>query len=196
MTLRPDQQIIDSWIPDKARILDLGCGDGQLLTALQKRHITGYGIDNDNGYIAQCLATGVDVIHADLDQGLSQFQDKSMDIVILSQTLQAVKKPSLLLDEIMRVGKQAIIGFPNFGYWQCRLHLSLYGKMPVSTNLPAAWFDTPNIHLCTIKDFEQLCQQKQLTILKRSVVNHAHQDTLPIRLAANFFGEIALYHLQ
>ncbi len=196
MKLRVDLQIINSWIPAGSRVLDLGCGDGTLLAALQQHNVTGYGLEIGNSQITDCIQSGVNVIQADLDQGLAQFADQSFDFVILSQTLQAVKRPDFLLDEIIRVGKQAIIGFPNFGHWQCRTQLALGGKMPVSKTLPNAWFDTTNIHLCTIKDFEQMCSNKQVTIEKRSIVDHAHQNSLGIKLAPNLFGEIALYQIK
>ena len=193
MTLRVDLQIISDWIPDNAHVLDLGCGNGSLLKHLQQRNVTGYGLEIDNSKFSECIAGGVNVIQADLDEGLSQFGDQSFDFVILSQTLQAVKRPDFLLREIMRVGKQGIIGFPNFGHWQCRFQLGLRGKMPVSKNLPNAWFDTPNIHLCTLKDFEKLCGQYGFSVVNRSVVNHEHKDTLGIRLLPNLFGQIAVY---
>ncbi|WP_341232458.1 methionine biosynthesis protein MetW [uncultured Methylophaga sp.] len=193
MTLRVDLQIISDWIPDNAHVLDLGCGNGSLLKHLQQRNVTGYGLEIDNSKFSECIAGGVNVIQADLDEGLSQFGDQSFDFVILSQTLQAVKRPDFLLREIMRVGKQGIIGFPNFGHWHCRFQLGLRGKMPVSKNLPNAWFDTPNIHLCTLKDFEKLCDQYGFSVVNRSVVNHEHKDTLGIRLLPNLFGQIAVY---
>jgi methionine biosynthesis protein MetW len=196
MSLRPDLQIIVDWIPTGARVLDLGSGDGTLLTALQQHGVTGYGLEIDNSQIANCIKSGINVIQADLDQGLPQFADQSFDYVILSQTLQAVKRPDFLLDEIIRVGKQAIIGFPNFGYWQCRLQLAFNGQMPISKTLPNQWYDTANIHLCTINDFEQICTDKSIHIKQRSIVDHAHQDTLGIKMAPNLFGEIALYQIK
>ncbi len=195
MNLRIDLQIISDWIPDGSRILDLGCGNGSLLTHLQKRGITGYGIEYNNNNISDCIRAGVNVIQADLDQGLHQFMDRSFDFVVLSQTLQAVKRPDFLLQEIARVGKQGIIGFPNFGYWQCRLQLSLGGHMPVSCTLPNSWFDTPNIHLCTVKDFEKLCHNN-IMVISRSIVNHKHRDTIGTRLLPNLFGQIVLYRIQ
>lgn len=196
MKLRVDQQIISDWIPDGARVLDLGCGNGELLRHLQQRNISGYGLEIDNSRFADCIRAGVNVIQADLDEGLSQFSDQSFDFVILSQTLQAIQRPDFLLDEIVRVGRRGIIGFPNFGHWQCRLQLGLGGRMPVSRSLPNAWFETPNIHLCTIRDFEQLCSDHGVTILNRSIVNHEHKDTLGIRLLPNLFGQIAVYTVQ
>ncbi|MDT8371659.1 MAG: methionine biosynthesis protein MetW [Gammaproteobacteria bacterium] len=196
MSLRLDLQIISDWIPDGARVLDLGCDDGNLLNALQQRGVSGYGLEIDNSKFADCISGGGNVIQADLDQGLPQFADQSFDFVILSQTLQAINHPDFLLEEIVRVGKQGIIGFPNFGHWQCRVQLALGGHMPISRTLPNAWFNTPNIHLCTVQDFEQLCQNKAISILNRSIVNHAHKDTLGTRLLPNLFGQIALYQIK
>lgn len=196
MTLRVDLQIISDWIPEHARVLDLGCGNGALLKHLQQRHVSGYGLEIDNSKFTKCIEAGINVIQADLDEGLNQFADRSFDFVILSQTLQAVKRPDFLIKEIMRVGKQGIIGFPNFGHWQCRIQLGLGGKMPVSKSLPNAWFDTPNIHLCTLQDFEALCQQYGYNVINRSVVNHKHKDTLAIRLLPNLFGQTAVYLIQ
>ncbi|MTI64139.1 methionine biosynthesis protein MetW [Methylophaga sp.] len=194
--MRLDQQIISDWIPDGAKVLDLGCGNGALLNHLQERHITGYGLEIDNSKFADCIRAGINVLQADLDEGLSQFADQSFDFVILSQTLQAIKRPDFLLREIVRVGKKGIIGFPNFGHWQCRMQLALGGRMPVSKALPNAWYETPNIHLCTIKDFEQLCASNNLTVLNHSIVNHEHKDSLGIRLLPNLFGQIAVYLVQ
>ncbi|MFW5451342.1 MAG: methionine biosynthesis protein MetW [Methylophagaceae bacterium] len=196
MSLRTDLQIISDWIPEGARVLDLGCDDGTLLKHLQQRGISGYGLEIDNSKFADCINAGVNVIQADLDQGLPQFTDQSFDFVILSQTLQAIKRPDFLLEEIVRVGKQGIIGFPNFGHWQCRLQLALGGHMPLSRTLPNYWFNTPNIHLCTVQDFEKLCVDKNVAVLNRSIVNHAHKNTLATKVLPNLFGQIALYQIK
>jgi methionine biosynthesis protein MetW len=195
MSLRFDLQVISGWIPEHTRVLDLGCDDGALLKDLQRKNITGYGLEIDNRRFAQCIKSDVNVIQADLNDGLPQFADQSFDFVILSQTLQAIKRPDFLIDEILRVGKQAIIAFPNFGHWQCRLQLALGGHMPVSKTLPNPWYDTANIHLCTIQDFEQLCAEKTIRILNRCIVDHEHQDTLAIKLAPNLFGQMAIYQI-
>ena len=196
MSLRVDLQIISDWIPEGARVLDLGCDNGTLLNHLQQRGVSGYGLEIDNSKFSDCIDAGVNVIQADLDQGLPQFADQSFDFVILSQTLQAINRPDFLIEEIARVGKQGIIGFPNFGHWQCRLQLALGGHMPVSRTLPHDWFNSPNIHLCTVQDFEQLCTDKQMTVLNRSIVNHAHKNTLGTKLLPNLFGQIALYQIK
>lgn len=196
MKLRIDQQIISDWIPDGARILDLGCGNGTLLNHLQQRGITGYGLEIDNRRFADCIKAGVNVIQADLDEGLPQFADQSFDFVILSQTLQTIQRPDFLLQEIVRVGKKGIIGFPNFGHWHCRVQLALGGHMPVSKFLPDTWYSTPNIHFCTIQDFEALCKQHELDVLNRSVVNYEQTASMAIRLLPNLFGQIALYLVQ
>jgi methionine biosynthesis protein MetW len=193
MSLRVDLQIISDWIPDGATVLDLGCGNGTLLRHLQQRGVTGYGLEIDNAKFAECIDSGINVIQADLDDGLPQFTDQSFDFVILSQTLQAMKRPDFVLEEIVRVGRNGIIGFPNFGHWQCRLQLGLGGHMPVSKALPNVWFDTPNIHLCTINDFEQMCHNKSFHIADRSIANHQHKDSLGVRLLPNLFGQIAVY---
>ncbi|MGF1525929.1 MAG: methionine biosynthesis protein MetW, partial [Candidatus Competibacterales bacterium] len=166
---RPDLSIIETWVPDGARVLDLGCGDGTLLAHLQRRRgVTGYGLEIDPDQIQRCIQKGINVIHADLERGLADFADDAFDFVVVSQTLQAVHHTENLLDEMLRVGRQGIVTFPNFGLWRCRWQL-LWGHMPVVTTLPYAWYNTPNIHLFTIADFERLCRQKPIAILERRV---------------------------
>ncbi len=197
MTLRPDLEIIGEWIAPHSRVLDLGCGDGTLLSRLRAtRQVTGYGLEIDSANIVKCIKAGVNVIQTDLDAGLSDFDANSFDYVIMSQTLQAVYYPERLLDEMLRVGREGIVTFPNFGHWQCRLQLALGGHMPVSRTLPSEWYNTPNIHLCTLQDFERLCRKKGIAILERTVVDHAHRTSLGMRLWPNLLGEIALYRFQ
>jgi methionine biosynthesis protein MetW len=197
MSIRPDLEIIVPWITQQARVLDLGCGDGTLLEMLTKeRKATGYGLEINHKNILSCIRRRVNVIQTDLNAGLSGFDNNSFDYVIMAQTLQAIRRPDLLIDEMLRVGREAIITFPNFGHWRTRWHLSFQGKMPLTRSLPHSWYDTPNIHLCTIKDFEYLCSKKQIAIIKRTVVNVAHRRTLATRLFPNLLGEIALYHIK
>ncbi len=196
MNLRPDLQTISDWITDGARVLDLGCGNGALLCHLKQRGISGYGLELDNAKFVDCIKSRINVIQADLNNGLPQFSDHSFDFVILSQTLQAVNRPDFLLSEIVRVGRESVIGFPNFGHWQCRFQLACGGHMPVSKSLPNSWFGTPNIHFCTVHDFEKLCADMHINVLNRRIVNHIYKDTLATKLLPNLFGQIALYKVQ
>ena len=161
----------------------------------QKKNISGYGLELDQSKITKAITNGVNVIQQNLNDGLSNFSDNSFDTVIMTQALQAVKSPDLILDEMLRVGREAIITFPNFGYWQTRYYLSRYGRMPVSKTLTYSWYDTPNIHLCTCKDFENLCKNKGFRITQRSVVNNNHQEHWLIQLMPNLLGQIAIYRV-
>lgn len=194
--LRPDLALIQEWIRPGSRVLDLGCGDGSLLAALQEqRQVSGYGLEIDPENVATCVRSGVNVIQADIDAGLQQFQSGSFDYVLMTQALQALHHPERSLDEMLRIGRTAIVTFPNFGHWRARWSL-LRGRMPMSAILPQQWYETENIHLCTVRDFEELCALNGWQILRRSAVDHDHQDSALMRLAPNFFAQIALYMLR
>jgi methionine biosynthesis protein MetW len=175
--------------------LDLGCGDGTLLEHLRDtREVTGYGLEIDDDNIIRCIGRGVQVIKADLDAGLYDFFDEdSFDYVLMTQTLQAIQYPASLVDDMLRVGREGIVTFPNIGHWQSRLHLGLGGRMPITRALPSDWYDTPNIHLCSLRDFEDLCRKQRIRILQRTVVDYAHRASWGARLLPNLLGEIALY---
>jgi methionine biosynthesis protein MetW len=188
---RKDFEAISNWIEPNTSVLDLGCGDGSLLVNLQEtRNITGYGIENDDAGILQCVSNGVNVIQSNLESGLKEIDDGAFDYVILSQTLQAMKRTEAVIDEMLRVGREAIVTFPNFGYWKHRWQI-FNGRMPVSDNLPYQWYDTPNVHMCTVADFDAFCARKKLRVLSRLVMNHdREQPVLP-----NLLGTLALYRL-
>lgn len=195
--MRPDFAIIADWIEPGSRVLDLGCGDGTLLSYLgMNKNVSGYGVEIDDDDITQCIRAGVNVIHMDLNEGLSEFDEDSFDYVVLSLTLQAMQRPDLLLQEMMRVGSEGIVTFPNFGNWKSRIQLALGGKMPVTKSMPNEWYNTPNIHLCTIKDFEQLCRRLGFEILERRAVNHVHKTGLGLSLLPNLLGQVALYRFR
>ena len=194
--LRRDLAILSEWIKPGSRVLDLGCGDGKLLAHLaEQRQTHGYGIEIDVGKVAKCIEAGVNVIQGDIDEGLREFEDNSFDYVLLTQTLQALQRPDDVIDDILRVGRTAIVTFPNFGHWRVRMALAL-GRMPMTRSLPATWYDTPNIHLCTVADFEALCAERGWRIERRRLLNSQHLEGTSIRLLPNLFSEIAIYLLQ
>lgn len=187
---RPDFAAIAQWVQPGAHVLDLGCGDGTLLKYLrQARQVTGYGVEIDDRNVLACVNNGIDVIQSDLERGLSEFADGSFDYVILSQTLQAMRNTERIVREMLRVGRAGIVTFPNFGYWKNRLQV-LRGQMPVSDSLPFEWFDTPNVHLCTVADFEQFCAQRDIRIVERTVLTAGR----PVQAWPNLLGELAVYH--
>ncbi len=192
ITQRPDFAAIAGWVSLGSSVLDLGCGDGSLLRYLREsRRVTGYGVEIDDDRVAACVKNGVNAIQTDLERGLTEFESRSFDYVILSQTLQAVKNSERIIRDMLRVGREGIVTFPNFGYWKNRWHV-LTGHMPVSENLPYEWFDTPNVHLCTIADFERFCAGHGVKVLERKVLTRGK----PVSALPNLLGALAVYRFQ
>ncbi len=188
---RYDFPIIANWVDSNSKVLDLGCGDGELLNYLKKeRNITGYGIEKDPNNWLKSLKKGINVLQVDIEAGLPEFEDNSFDVVILSKTIQSMHNTEEILDEMLRVGKQVIVTFPNFGYWRDRIQ-SIKGVMPKSKELPYSWFNTPNVHLCTIKDFDGLCKSNAYKIVDRLVLT----DNKSVSFFPNLLGALALYNL-
>ena len=191
-----DNKILHSWITNKSRVLDLGCGDGEILCSLKTQsEIDGYGFEIDPKHIEACISKGVNVIEYDLNTGLENIKDKSFDYIIMSHTLQTLRFPNLILSEMLRIGKKCIVTFPNFGYWRVRLSLLFKGEMPVTKDLNHQWYDTPNIHFFTYRDFETLCKKEGINILKRDFVG-SNQSTVLRKINPNLFAQTAVYLLS
>jgi len=192
--------LISEWIQPDSRVLAFGCGRGVLLTHLiQTKNVHGYGIEIEHELIAESVKKGINVIEADLDDsyGISQYFDaQSFDYVVMTQALQTMDRPDHLIDQMLRVGKQGIITFPNFGHWKVRLQLLMKGRMPETETLPYTWYNTPNIHMCSFEDFEALCQSKGICILDRAVVNQQHRSSMFMSLFPNLAGEGAIYRFE
>ena len=190
---RPDFQAIAGWIVPQSTVLDLGCGDGLLLRHLtETKRVRGYGIEIEDAGVLACVKNGVNVIQSNLERGLAGFDAGSFDTVILSQTLQTMRHTEDIVFEMLRVGRQAIVTFPNFGYWPQRLQLLAAGRMPVSKSLPYAWYNTPNVHLFTIADFEIFCDSHAIRVLERLVMH----DGKPVSFAPNLRGSLAVFRLE
>jgi methionine biosynthesis protein MetW len=190
---RLDYKYIEDLVPDGSTVLDLGCGDGELLAELvREKHVRGSGVDNDQASIEACVAKGLSVFHGDLDAGLADYEDGSIDVVILAFSLQQLRRPRLVIREMLRVGKLAIVSFPNFAHWSVSGELIVRGRMPVSKELPYQWYDTPNIHLCTIKDFRDLCRHEGLHIEQEFFLSHFDKPARDLRLP-NLTARIAVF---
>lgn len=195
---RTDHILVAEMVTPGSRVLDVGCGEGDLLRLLESRGVDGRGIELSREGVNRCVAKGLAVIQGDADTDLDNYPDDSFDYVILSQTLQATRQPRVVLENLLRIGNRAIVSFPNFGYWRMRMQLLVKGQMPRTDNLPASWYDTPNIHFCTIKDFVQLCDEINVK-MERAVALDSYAR--PLRLNApwwfwNMFGEQGVFLLS
>lgn len=194
--LRSDLRVIHNWIAPGSRVLDLGCGDGTLLASLRdNKQVKGYGLEFSADQINACINKKLNVIEQNLNDGLGNFTDRSFDVVVMTQALQTLHAPHEVIREMLRVGKECIVTFPNFAHWKARWHLALRGRMPVSDLLPYQWYDTPNIHFCTFTDFEILCRELGITIMQRQVVASQGFGRLLKNWLPNLFGDTAIYHL-
>jgi methionine biosynthesis protein MetW len=189
---RQDFAIIANWVKFGSKVLDLGCANGDLLQFLRSSlEVKGYGVEKDDANLLACLKNGTNVIQMDLEDGLSGFEDQSFNTVILSQTLQAMHNTEEIVLEMLRVGQEIIVTFPNFGYWRSRAQITA-GHMPVSKALPYQWYDTPNVHLCTINDFDEFCKNHNIDILERRVIT----DGKEVSFLPNLLGSLAMYRLK
>lgn len=188
---RFDFEVIARWVAEGSRVLDLGCDDGSLIRHLEEtRHARGYGVEADTDRVIASLANGINVLQMNLEQGLSGFKDGEFDYVIMSLSLQAVRNTEGILAEMLRVGSEAVVSFPNFGYWRHRVSIN-EGRMPVSDSLPYQWYNTPNVRFFTMADFEQLCEMRGIRVLERA----AFDEEREIDLEPNNYASLALYRL-
>lgn len=189
--------VIKNWIDKESQVLDLGCGDGKILNILTKElGVTALGVEINQENLNECINLGLNVIQQNIDEGLSNFSNKSFDVVIMSQTIQVLKEPKQALLEVTRIGKESIVTIPNFGHWATRLNFLLSGRMPVTGTLPNNWHDTENIHLCTIKDFEVLCSECGIDILEKRFFNGSGKEKGLTHIIPNAFAATAIYKIS
>ena len=190
---RSDFSIIAGWVNQGNRVLDLGCGNGALLASLaDAKRVRGYGIDIADDNVLACVKLGVNVIQSDLESGLAGFADRSFDTVILSQTLQQIHRVETIINEMLRVGREVIVTFPNFAYWRHRVQLGVRGTMPVSRTLPYEWYNTPNVRMFTVREFDRFCRDRGIAIIDREV----QSDERKVTFAPNLFGQLAFYRIR
>lgn len=190
---RADFDVVSAWVPQGARVLDLGCGDGALLARLAKeRNCRGYGVEIDHGAMLAAMKNGVNVIQSNIEGGLAFFGNRSFDVVILSQTLQATRYTEALIKDVLDIGRSAIVTIPNFAHWQVRLQLGIGGRMPVSRRMPYQWYDTPNVHFSSILDFDNFCDKKRIVVEKKIVLAGGRE----VRVLPNLRGETAVFQIR
>ena len=197
--MKNEFQVIAELIEKDKKVLDVGCGDGTLMEFLKNNKKTNIrGLEISKSKVQECIAKGLTVIEGNAEKDLAQFPDKSFDYVVLSQTLQAFLNPELVINELLRVGKKAIVTIPNFGYWRIRLHLLLKGTMPITKTLPDEWYNTPNIHMCSIKDFFHFVKSRDIKIFKSLAINNQNasiinDNNLKIK---NFFADLGIFLIE
>ncbi|MFQ3340167.1 MAG: methionine biosynthesis protein MetW [Gammaproteobacteria bacterium] len=188
-------KVIKNWVPSKSKVIDFGCGDGSLLKDLiDTKGICGYGVEIDHEKIQQCIEKGISVIEKDINEGIQDFESSDFDIAIMASSIQCLKNPDIALKRMLRLSKKCIVTLPNLGYWKCRLAL-LLGKMPVTPNLPSSWYETENLHLCTIKDFEKLCSDSGFVIDERIFLDSSGVESATASLLPNLLASEGVYLL-
>ena len=189
-------KIINSWVPENSKVIDFGCGDGSLLKELfENKQVLGYGVEINDTKIEKCIEKGVPVIKLDIDKGLNDFMSSDFDLSIMARSIQCLKNPDLALNRMLELSKRCVVTLPNLGYWRCRINLAL-GKMPITPDLPSSWYETENIHLCTIKDFENLCLKENINIKHKVFINRNGDQGGLSKINPNLFAVEGVYLLE
>ena len=189
-------KIINSWVPENSKVIDFGCGDGSLLKELfENKQVLGYGVEINDTKIEKCIGKGVPVIKLDIDKGLNDFMSSNFDLSIMARSIQCLKNPDLALNRMLELSKRCVVTLPNLGYWRCRINLAS-GKMPITPELPSSWYETENIHLCTIKDFESLCLKENINIKDKVFINRNGDQGGLSKINANLFAVEGVYLLE
>ena len=189
-------KIINSWVPENSKVIDFGCGDGSLLKELfENKKVLGYGVEINDTKIEKCIEKGIPVIKLDIDKGLNDFMSSNFDLSIMARSIQCLKNPDLALNRMLELSKRCVVTLPNLGYWRCRINLAS-GKMPITPELPSSWYETENIHLCTIKDFENLCLKENISIKDKVFINRNGDQGGLSKINPNLFAVEGVYLLE
>jgi|TARA_B100001094_G_C18185236_1_gene803387 methionine biosynthesis protein MetW len=189
-------KIINDWVPDDSKVIDFGCGDGSLLKELmQTKNVLGYGVEINDLKIQTCIANGVPVIKQDIDKGINEFKSSNFDFSIMARSIQCLKNPATALNGMLKLSKRCVVTLPNLGYWRCRLNI-ISGQMPVTPELPSSWYETENIHLCTIKDFEKLCKDEGIKIIDKVFLNKNGDRSKFVSIKPNLMAVEGVYLLE
>ena len=189
-------KIINSWVPENSKVIDFGCGDGSLLKELfENKQVLGYGVEISDTKIEKCIEKGIPVIKLDIDKGLNDFMSSDFDLSIMARSIQCLKNPDLALNRMLELSKRCVVTLPNLGYWRCRINLAS-GKMPITPELPSSWYETENIHLCTIKDFENLCLKENISIKDKVFINRNGEQGGLSKINPNLFAVEGVYLLE